>query len=70
MSEPTISTAEILVHLVRPGVGTDDYQLTEGATLADLLDFLGLSGASTMNQVVRVNGSRLKKRSRCGTGSS
>ena len=36
MSEPRTSTEEILVHFVRPGVGTRDYHLAEGATLADL----------------------------------
>ena len=53
MSEPKITTAEILVHLVRPGVGAGDYRLSEGATLADLLRH---SEASTGNQSVFVDG--------------
>jgi hypothetical protein len=53
MSESKTSTTEILVHLVRSGVGARDYHLPEGATLADLLR---LSGASTMNQTVLVAG--------------
>lgn len=53
MSELKTSTAEIVVHLLRPGVGAGDYHLAEGATLADLLR---LSGASTINQAVFVDG--------------
>jgi hypothetical protein len=53
MSETTTSTAEILVHFIRPGVGTGDYRLSEGATLADLLR---LSGASTRDQAVLIDG--------------
>ena len=49
MNEPKTSTAEILVHLVRPGVGAGAYHLSEGATLADLLR---LSGASTTDRDV------------------
>jgi len=53
MIEPKTSTGEILVHLVRPGVEAGDYHLSEGATLADLLR---ISGASTTNQAVFVDG--------------
>ncbi len=53
MSEPKTSTAEILVHLVRPGVGTRDYHLFEGATFADLLR---LSGTLLSNQAVFIDG--------------
>jgi hypothetical protein len=53
MIEPKTSAAEILVHLVRPGVGASDYHLSEGATLADLLRH---SGASTTDQAVFVDG--------------
>jgi hypothetical protein len=53
MNESKTSTAEILVHFIRPGVGTRDYHLSEGATLADLLR---LSGVSTMNQAVFIDG--------------
>jgi hypothetical protein len=53
MIEPKTSTVDILVHLVRPGVGACDYHLSEGATLADLLR---LSGASTTDQTVFVDG--------------
>ena len=53
MSEPKTSTAEILIHLVRPGVGSRDYHLFEGATLTDLLR---LSGTSTTNQAAFVDG--------------
>ena len=52
MIEPKTSAVEILVHLVRPGRACD-YHLSEGATLADLLR---LSGTSTMNQAVFVDG--------------
>ena len=37
MSELKTSTEEIVVHLVRPGIGEQDYHLSVGATLADLL---------------------------------
>jgi len=53
MSEPKTTTEEILVHLVRPDDGARDYHLSEGATLADLLR---LSGTSTTNQAVFVDG--------------
>ena len=53
MSKPKTSTEEILVHLVYPGVGARDFHLSEGATLADLLR---LSGTSTANQAVLVDG--------------
>lgn len=51
MSEKT-STAEIQVHLVRPGIAARDYHLPEGATLADLLR---RSGAPA-DQAVLVDG--------------
>ena len=53
MSELKTSTEEILVHLVRPGVGERDYHLSAGATLADLLR---LSETSTTNQAVFIDG--------------
>jgi hypothetical protein len=53
LSKPETSTSEILVHLVRPGVATRDYHLSEGATLADLVR---LSGVSTTDQAVLVEG--------------
>jgi hypothetical protein len=53
MSESKTSTEEILVHLVRPAVGTRDYHLTDGATLADLLR---LSGISATDQAIFVDG--------------
>jgi hypothetical protein len=53
MSELKTSTEEILVHLVRPGVGARDYHRSAGATLADLLR---LSETSTTNQAVFVDG--------------
>jgi sulfur carrier protein ThiS len=53
MSDPKTSTERILVHLLRPGVGAEDYQLSKGATLADLL---GRSGATTKNQAVFLDG--------------
>jgi hypothetical protein len=53
MPEPKTSTEEIVVHLMRPGSGVRDYHLAEGATLADLLL---LSGTSTMNHAVLVDG--------------
>jgi hypothetical protein len=53
MSEPRTSTEEILVQIVRPGVGTRDYYLAEGATLADLFR---LSGISTTNQAISIDG--------------
>jgi hypothetical protein len=53
MGELKSSTEEILVHLVRPGVGVQDYHLAEGATLADLLR---QSGTSTTDQSVFVDG--------------
>ncbi len=53
MSELNISTAEIMVHLERPGVGTREYCLPAGATLADLLR---LSETSVTNQAVFVDG--------------
>ncbi len=53
MSDPKKSTERIRVHLLRPGVGAEDYQLSKGATLADLL---GRSGATTKNQAVFLDG--------------
>jgi hypothetical protein len=53
MSERKTSTEDILVHLVRPGVGARDYHLSAGATLADLLR---LSETSTTNKTVFVDG--------------
>jgi hypothetical protein len=53
MSELKTSTEEILVHLVRPGVGARDYHLPAGATLADLLR---VSETPTTNQAVFVDG--------------
>jgi hypothetical protein len=47
------ATAEIQVHLVRPGVAGRDCLMPEGATLADLLR---LSGALAADQVVMVDG--------------
>jgi hypothetical protein len=44
---------EVLVRLVRPGVGTQKHDLPEGATLADLLR---RSGATTADQVIYVDG--------------
>lgn len=37
MSESETTTRQVLVHLITPGVGVRDYQLSEGETLADLL---------------------------------
>jgi hypothetical protein len=53
MGDSKSTTEEILVHLVRPGVGVQDYHLAEGATLADLLR---QSGASTADQAIFVDG--------------
>jgi sulfur carrier protein ThiS len=53
MGDLKSSTEEILVHLIRPGVGVQDYHLAEGATLADLLR---RAGTSTADQVVLVDG--------------
>ncbi len=53
MIDPKASTGEILVHLVHPGVAAGDYHLSEGATLADLLR---VSGISTTNQAIFVDG--------------
>jgi hypothetical protein len=53
MNEARTSTEEILVHFVRPGVGSRDYRPVEGATLADLLR---LSGISTASQAVFIDG--------------
>jgi hypothetical protein len=53
MSELKTSTEQILVHLVRPRVGAQDFHLFAGATLADLLR---LSETSTTNQAVFVDG--------------
>ena len=47
------STADIQVHLVRPGVAARDYHLPEGATLADLLH---RSGSPAAGQAVLVDG--------------
>ena len=53
MSKPETSTAEILVHLVRAGLRSQDYQLAHGATLADLLR---TSGDSTTNSGILIDG--------------
>lgn len=53
MSDPKPSTERILVHLLRPGVGAEDYQLSRGATLAELLT---RSGATTKRQAVFLDG--------------
>ncbi|MGC8638387.1 MAG: hypothetical protein ACP5XB_00750 [Isosphaeraceae bacterium] len=53
MSTQKTSTKEILVHLIRPGVGAEDYRLAKGSTLADLLR---RSGASIKHQVVFLDG--------------
>lgn len=53
MGELKSPTEEILVHLVRPGVGAQDYHLPEGATLADLLR---QSGTTTTDQAIFVDG--------------
>jgi hypothetical protein len=53
MSDLKTATEEILVHLVSPGERMQDYHLTAGATLADLLR---LSGTSTTDQDVFVDG--------------
>jgi sulfur carrier protein ThiS len=53
MSKPPTSTAEILVHLVRAGTETQEIHLAEGSTVADLLK---VSGASTTNQAILING--------------
>jgi hypothetical protein len=53
MSETRASTEEILVHFLRPGIGSRDYQLADGATLGDLLR---LAGISTANQAIFVDG--------------
>jgi hypothetical protein len=44
---------EVLVRLVQPGVRTQKYRLPEGANLAELLH---RSGATTLDQVVYVDG--------------
>jgi sulfur carrier protein ThiS len=53
MIEPKTSAKEILVNLVHTGIGTEDYHLFEGATLADLLR---ASGTSTRDVAVLVDG--------------
>jgi sulfur carrier protein ThiS len=53
MGELKSSAEGILIHLVRPGVGVQDYHLAEGATLADLLR---QSGTSTTDQAILVDG--------------
>ncbi len=53
MSEPQTSTAEILVHLVRPGTESQEVHLAEGSTVADLLR---ASGVSTTNQAILIDG--------------
>jgi hypothetical protein len=53
MSEPQTSTAEILVHLVRPGVEAQDFHLAEGSTVTDLLR---ASGIATANQGILIDG--------------
>ncbi len=40
---PETTTAEIVIHLARPGVAAQEYHLPEGATLADFLKSAGLS---------------------------
>ena len=58
MLGPKTSIGEILVHLVRVGVGAGDYCLPEGATLADLLR---VSEISATGQDISVNGTRLEE---------
>jgi hypothetical protein len=53
MNELKTSTGKILVHLVRAGDGAEDYNLSAGATLADLVY---VSQASTANHAIFVNG--------------
>ena len=53
MSELKTSTEKILVHLVRAGNGAEDYNLSAGATLADLLY---VSQTSTAHHTVFING--------------
>jgi hypothetical protein len=48
MSKPETTTAEILVHLVRPGLGSQDIPLSEGATVADLLRASGVSTSQSI----------------------
>ncbi len=45
--------SKILVKIVQPGLGVQEYSLPEGATLAELLR---RHGATTANQIVYVNG--------------
>jgi hypothetical protein len=58
MSELKTSTAEILVHLVRPGVAKQDYHLAAGATVGDLVR---LSQTSMENQAIFVDGVPLEE---------
>jgi hypothetical protein len=53
MGKLKTSSEEILVHLARPGVGIQDFHLTVGATLADLLR---QSGTLMTEQDVLVDG--------------
>jgi sulfur carrier protein ThiS len=48
MSEPQTSTAEILVHVVRSGVATQEIHLPEGSTVADLLKASGITTTSSI----------------------
>jgi sulfur carrier protein ThiS len=52
MIKPETTTAEILVHLVRPGSESQDFQLAEGATVADLLRASGV----TTGQSILIDG--------------
>jgi sulfur carrier protein ThiS len=45
--------SKILVKIVQPGLGVQEYSLPEGATLAELLR---RHGATTANQIVSVDG--------------
>jgi len=58
MSQARTSTEEILIHVVRPGVHMRDCHLAEGATLADLFP---LSGVSTTEQIVFIDGVPLEE---------
>ncbi len=53
MSEPNLSTLEIRARIVRPGSGSREFSLPEGATLADLLR---QSGSSWPNQAAFIDG--------------
>jgi hypothetical protein len=53
MSKLKTLSEQILVHIVRPGVGAVDYHLSAGATLADLFR---ISETAKANQAVFVDG--------------